>query len=147
MNGYLHLPSGKVYEGTWAVCIPEENIEKDIVFYTGMYGYEDAFTNANYKDKILLFTYPLIGNYGINEKLFKGEKPQIAGVVVYEAFKEPFHYEAAYSLHDYLEKWDIPLLTHVDTRAVVKKIRCQKSTHATLSTMKENVQRSAALYA
>lgn len=133
MKGYLHLQCGEVYEGEWATMVPTKRIDGEIVFYTGMTGYQEVLTDPSYKDQILVFTYPLIGNYGINPKDFESKKPHVAGVVVYEANGEPSHYQATFTLQQYLAKWEIPLLSHIDTRAVVKKIRKKGSMPAAIS--------------
>ena len=73
-------------------------------------GYQEVLTDPSYKDQIIVFTYPLIGNYGINEMNFESKKPHVAGVIVYEAKQTAYHYEAKYTLVDYLEKWGIPML-------------------------------------
>lgn len=133
MEGYLHLNSGNTYKGKWLTTVPNGEIKGEIVFYTGMTGYQEVLTDPSYKDQIVVFTYPLIGNYGINKLDFESKKPHVAGVIVYEASKDAFHYQTEYSLVDYLQKWNIPLLSHIDTRAVVKKIRNQGSMPAALS--------------
>jgi carbamoyl-phosphate synthase small subunit len=137
MKGYLHLQSGDMYEGDWATVTPPHNIDGEVVFYTGMTGYQEVLTDPSYKDQIIVFTYPLIGNYGINEEDFESKKPHVAGVIVYEANAESSHYQATHSLKDYLEKWEIPMLSHIDTRAVVKKIRNQGSMPAVITASKE----------
>lgn len=133
MKGYLHLQSGDVFEGEWVIGNPSEHIEGEVVFYTGMTGYQEVLTDPSYKEQILVFTYPLIGNYGINQSDFESKKPHVAGVVVYEINGEGSHYQSAYSLQEYLEKWKVPLLSHVDTRAVVKEIRKEGSMPAQIS--------------
>ena len=133
MTGYLHLNSGDCFQGEWLTSVPHEDIQGEIVFFTGMTGYQEVLTDPSYKDQIIVFTYPLIGNYGINEVNFESKKPHVAGVIVYEAKRADYHYEANYSLIDYLQKWDIPMLGHVDTRAVVKKIRSQGTMPASMS--------------
>lgn len=138
MKGYLHLQTGDIYEGNWVTSSPTHDINGEIVFYTGMTGYQEVLTDPSYKDQIIVFTYPLIGNYGINEEDFESKKPHVAGVVVYEANMEGSHYQANYSLKEYLEKWNIPLIEHIDTRAVVKKIRNQGSMPAMLSSIEVN---------
>ena len=112
---------------------PTENINGEIVFFTGMTGYQEVLTDPSYKDQIIVFTYPLIGNYGINEMNFESKKPHVAGVIVYEAKQTSYHYEAKYTLKDYLQKWGIPMLGHIDTRAVVKKIRSEGTMPVVLS--------------
>ncbi|WP_370224704.1 carbamoyl phosphate synthase small subunit [Cytobacillus sp.] len=133
MEGYLHLNSGHSYKGKWLTDKPEKDIEGEIVFFTGMTGYQEVLTDPSYKDQIIVFTYPLIGNYGINESDFESKKPHVAGVIVYEGSRNPSHYKSAYSLQEYLQKWNIPLLGHMDTRSIVKKIRSEGSMPAKMS--------------
>lgn len=132
MNGYLHLANGDSFEGSIEHTASHQ-ASGEIVFFTGMTGYQEVVTDPSYKDQIIVFTYPLIGNYGINEKDFESKKPHVAGVVVYECSDEGFHYEAMYSFKQYLKKWNIPLITHVDTRAVVKRIRKEGTMQAAFS--------------
>lgn len=137
MEGYLHLQSGQSYKGKWLTAPPAENIKGEIVFFTGMTGYQEVLTDPSYKDQIIVFTYPLIGNYGINEADFESKQPHAAAVIVYEGREQPSHYQAAYSLKDYLNKWDIPLLSHIDTRSVVKKIRSEGTMPAVVSAVEQ----------
>jgi carbamoyl-phosphate synthase small subunit len=133
MKGYLHLNNGESFQGHWITKAPTDDIKGEIVFFTGMTGYQEVLTDPSYKDQIIVFTYPLIGNYGINEMNFESKKPHVAGVIVYEAKQSAFHYEAKHTLVDYLEKWGIPMLGHIDTRAVVKKIRHEGTMPVVLS--------------
>jgi carbamoyl-phosphate synthase small subunit len=123
MRGFLQLSSGEVFKGNWKTNNSIDEIKGEVVFFTGMTGFQEVLTDPSYKDQIVVFTYPLIGNYGINKADFESEKPHVAGVIVYEANDEVFHYEAKFTLKQYLEKWNIPLLDDIDTRALVKKIR------------------------
>lgn len=95
-----------------------------------MTGYQEVLTDPSYKDQIIVFTYPLIGNYGVNESDFESKKPHVAGVIVYEGTNEPSHYQSSYTLKEYLHKWNIPVLGHMDTRSIVKKfgqlVPCQQ---------------------
>lgn len=134
MKGYLYLQDGEVFEGDWLTSTEKEVIKGDIVFYTGMTGYQDALINPTYEDKIIVFTYPLIGSYGIEQRDYMTKKPLPAGVIVYEAIMGKHHYSAEYTLAQYLQKWDVPLLSHIDTRAVVKKIRNKDIASAVLDT-------------
>ncbi|HWJ78432.1 MAG TPA: carbamoyl phosphate synthase small subunit [Niallia sp.] len=146
MEGYLHLSNGMTYKGNYLTSLKEKEISGEIVFFTGMTGYQEVLTDPSYKDQIIVFTYPLIGNYGINKEDFESKQPHVAGVIVYEASNDAFHYQAEYSLKEYLEKWNIPLLTHVDTRSVVKNIRQSGSMPAVMSTSKEIDSTSFSLY-
>ncbi|WP_174730851.1 carbamoyl phosphate synthase small subunit [Mesobacillus harenae] len=137
MSGYLHLENGKSFEGTWLNKPIEKEVTGEIVFFTGMTGYQEVLTDPSYKDQIVVFTYPLIGNYGINKEDFESKRPYVAGVIVYELSPVPSHYQSAWSLQEYLEKWDIPLLGAVDTRALVKGIREHGSMPAVLASTEE----------
>jgi len=137
MDGYLHLSEGISYKGSWVGKQPNKEIKGEVVFFTGMTGYQEVLTDPSYKDQIVVFTYPLIGNYGINKKDAESLVPQPAAVIVYEAETNCFHYESEMSMSDYLQKWNIPVLSHIDTRAVVKSIREHGSMPAILSDKKE----------
>jgi carbamoyl-phosphate synthase small subunit len=132
MKAYLHLASGKTFSGELAAPL-EKTVSGEVVFFTGMTGYQEVLTDPSYKNQMIVFTYPLIGNYGINEDDFESKRPHVEAVVVYEASREGFHYGAKYSLAEYLRHWNIPLLTHVDTRALVKEIRTAGTMMAELS--------------
>ncbi|BBW97103.1 carbamoyl phosphate synthase small subunit [Geobacillus sp. FSL W8-0032] len=132
MKAYLHLASGKTFSGELAVPLAEK-VSGEIVFFTGMTGYQEVLTDPSYKNQMIVFTYPLIGNYGINEEDFESKRPHVEAVIVYEASREGFHYGAKYSLAEYLRHWNIPLLTHVDTRALVKEIRTEGTMMTELS--------------
>ena len=98
-----------------------------------MTGYQEVLTDPSYKDQIVIFTYPLVGNYGINEYDFESKKPHVAGVIVYEGNMESFPLSSRIFIKEYLDKWNIPLLSHVDTRAVVKNIRKEGSMEAVIT--------------
>lgn len=133
MKSYIHLQNGDVFTGKWLTNAPETIVSGEIVFYTGMTGYQEVLTDPSYKNQIVVFTYPLIGNYGINKSDFESVKPHVAGVIVHRGDMGFSHYDAHISLQEYLNKWNIPMLGHVDTRAVVKRIRNHGSMPAYLS--------------
>lgn len=137
MDGYLHLKD-QTFKGFWIGDPPKRDIQGEVVFYTKMTGYEEVLTDPAYKGKIVVFTYPMIGNYGIKNE---GEAMEVqpSGVVVYEAEPRGFHYESEMSFSEYLQKWDIPLLSHIDTRAVVKRIRTSGTIPASLSTTEQPI--------
>ena len=133
MKGYLHLADGKTFQGHLLGSLADEGIAGEVVFFTGMTGYQEVLTDPSYKNQIIVFTYPLIGNYGINNHDFESKKPHVAAVIVFEAAKTAYHYEAQHSFTEYLEKWDIPMLEHIDTRELVKSIRQNGTMPAKLS--------------
>ena len=122
MEAYVHLQNGKTFAGKLETAWTGD-VSGEVVFFTGMTGYQEVLTDPSYKNQIIVFTYPLIGNYGVNEVDFESKQPHVKAVIVYEAEETGYHYEAAYSLKQYLQKWNVPLVSHVDTRALVKQIR------------------------
>ncbi|MBD1383450.1 carbamoyl phosphate synthase small subunit [Metabacillus arenae] len=130
MKGYLTLEDGSQFEGE---LDDPSSCEGEIVFYTGMTGYQEVLTDPSYHNQIVVFTYPLIGNYGINTADFESKKPQVKGAIFYECCDAFSHYEAKRSVKDYLGKWKVPYLYHTDTREVVKRIRVNGSMKASIS--------------
>lgn len=95
----------------------------EVVFCTGMTGYEEALTDPSYNGQILMFTYPLIGNYGTHVSEFESDRIHVEGVIVREACATPSHWKKCKTLHEFLLEYDIPGIEGVDTRALTIKIR------------------------
>lgn len=117
----LVLEDGSVYEGFSFGA--EVDAYGEVVFNTSMVGYQEMLTDPSYAGQIVVPTYPLIGNYGINEQDFESAKIQVAGFVVREECPEPSHYLSVKTLHQYLAESGIPGISGVDTRAVTRKLR------------------------
>jgi carbamoyl-phosphate synthase small subunit len=122
-QGFLLLEDGKVFEGRrpdWQKGV----FYGEVVFTTGMCGYMESLTDPSFAGQILVFTYPLIGNYGIaSQAVWESKKPHVAGVVVNESCENWSHHSGLSSLKEWLEKEKIPLLAEVDTRALAKILR------------------------
>lgn len=95
----------------------------EVVFNTGMTGYQEILTDPSYAGQIVVFTYPLIGNYGINEDDFESDRIQVAGIVVREACETPSNWRSRRTIGELLVEKGIPAIQGVDTRALTKKIR------------------------
>ncbi len=138
MKGYLFLQDGQWFEGEaseqW-----KTPAQGEIVFFTGMTGYQEVLTDPSYKDQIVVFTYPLIGNYGVNERDSESSKIQVSGVVMFHCADAASHYESTSSLGAYLTKNGVPFLTGVDTRQITKTIRTDGSKQALLTQEKTGV--------
>lgn len=124
MKGYLVLQNGEKFEGKLEGK-QITNVDGEVVFFTGMTGYQEVITDPSFKGQIVVFTYPLIGNYGINEEDFESKKPQVSAIIVCQLSDKGHHYQVEHTLKEYCEKWNIPILSRVDTRAVVKRIRTE----------------------
>ncbi len=117
----LVLEDGSVYEGyTFG---GEASAYGEVVFNTSMMGYQEMLTDPSYAGQIVMPTYPLIGNYGINEQDFESNKIQVRGFVVREECYQPNHYLSNKTLHEYLAEGGIPGISGVDTRAITRKLR------------------------
>ncbi|GAE25256.1 carbamoyl-phosphate synthase small chain [Halalkalibacter wakoensis JCM 9140] len=137
MKGYVVLENGEIFEGT--LHGKEEKVHGEIVFFTGMSGYQEVLSDPSFKGQMVVFTYPLIGNYGVNEADFESVTPQVNALLVSELSNEGFHYESCSSLEVYCQKHSIPLMSGVDTRAIVKRIREQGDMRAIMTTDPTNV--------
>ena len=125
MNGeaYLVLEDGSVYQGEPFGAIGTTYGE--VVFNTSMTGYQEILSDPSYAGQIVVATYPLIGNYGVNEDDVESARIQVAGYVVRHQSKHPSHYGSTGTIHDYLAGEGIPGITGVDTRAITRRIRSQ----------------------
>lgn len=121
MKAHLCLQNGKTFEGTASESFV--SVQGEIVFFTGMTGYQEVLTDPSYKDQIVVFTYPLIGNYGVNEYDAESKEVQVKGVVMYKCADVASHFQSTRTLGSYLEENNVPYLTGVDTREVTKAIR------------------------
>lgn len=95
----------------------------ELVFNTSMTGYQEILTDPSYKGQIVTMTYPLIGNYGVNEEDVESCGPQVEGFVVRECCRYPSNWRATRSLDEYLAEHGIVGVEGVDTRAVTRHIR------------------------
>lgn len=95
----------------------------ELVFNTGMTGYQEILTDPSYAGQIVTMTYPLIGNYGINALDMESKGPKVAGFIVKDYAKAPSHWQMEKSIEDYLKENEILGVYDVDTRMITKKIR------------------------
>ena len=117
----LVLEDGSVYQGySFGV---EASAYGEVVFNTSMVGYQEMLTDPSYAGQIVVPTYPLIGNYGINEQDFESNKIQVRGFVVREECYQPNHYLSTKTIDKYLAESGIPGIYGVDTRAITRKLR------------------------
>ncbi|WP_374286016.1 carbamoyl phosphate synthase small subunit [Lactococcus sp.] len=117
----LILEDGTVFEGE-AIGANNE-VTGELVFNTGMSGYQESITDQSYNGQILMFTYPLIGNYGVNRDDFESIRPTCKAVVVHEAARRPSNWRSQMSLDEFLKSKNIPGISGLDTRALTKIVR------------------------
>ncbi|HEY9849752.1 MAG TPA: glutamine-hydrolyzing carbamoyl-phosphate synthase small subunit [Leptolyngbyaceae cyanobacterium] len=117
----LVLVDGTVYRG-WSFGAPGTTIG-EVVFNTGMTGYQEVLTDPSYCGQIVAFTYPELGNTGVNPEDEESERPQIKGVIARNITTRPSNWRSTQSLPDYLKQHNIPGIYGIDTRALTRKIR------------------------
>ena len=121
MKAILALEDGTVVRGTGfgarGVALGE------LVFATPITGYEEALTDPSYNGQILMFTYPLIGNYGVSKTNLQSDSIKAEGFIVREICDHPSHYLSKQSIDDYLKSEGIPVMCEVDTRMLTIKTR------------------------
>src|SRR3989338_6600637 len=117
----LVLEDGTIFRGQ--AFGAEKTSTGEVVLNTGMVGYTEAITDPSYKGQILCQTYPLIGNYGINENDFESDSPKIEGYIIHELCKTPVHWTAKKSLDSLLREHGVPGIYSIDTRDLTKKLR------------------------
>lgn len=128
-NAKLILEDGSIYNAFHFGS--SKSVSGEIVFNTSMTGYTESLTDPSYKGQILLYTYPLIGNYGIPyspiEKslysLYESNRIQIKGLIVSSYTDKPYHWNMYKKLSDWLLENNIPALSGLDTRMLTKKFR------------------------
>src|SRR6266516_7975342 len=134
----LALEDGRVFRGrSWAA---EGETCGEIVFNTSMTGYQEVLTDPSYAGQIVCMTYPLIGNYGVNSADEESARPWVEGFVVREASRVASNWRAQESLDDYLQRWNIVAIDHLDTRALVRHIRDKGAMRACLSTVDKDAE-------
>lgn len=119
----LRLDNGSIYNGT--LFGSKRYCSGELVFQTGMVGYIEAITDPSYAGQILVFTYPMIGNYGVDEFMMESKKVWVSGVVIRDLHD--------YQFDNFLKKWNIPGIYGVDTRALVTELREEGSILASFS--------------
>ena len=128
----LALEDGTVYEGRSFGFSGEKSGE--LVFNTSMTGYQEILTDPSYKGQIVIMTYPLIGNYGVNDEDIESQAPKVEGFIIKENCSIFSNWRGNKPLSDYLIHHRIMGVEGMDTRALTKHIRFAGAMKAFLST-------------
>jgi len=128
----LVLEDGSVFRG--CAFAGEGEAMGEVVFNTGMTGYQEILTDPSYKEQIVTMTYPLIGNYGINAEDMESAGIHLEGFIVKEYQPFPSNWRSRMTLQAFLEKFGKIGLEGVDTRAITRKLRTEGSMRGILST-------------
>ncbi|MFC7372104.1 carbamoyl phosphate synthase small subunit [Fictibacillus iocasae] len=138
MVRYLILEDGTVFEGM--AFGADVSVSGEVVFTTSMTGYQEVMTDPSYCGQIITFTYPLIGNYGMNRHDYESINPAAAGVIVYENAAFPSHCESIQGMSEWLAAKNIPGLYGIDTRKLTRRLRKQGTVRGKLVNSCEKAQ-------
>lgn len=122
MRGYLILEDGTVFTGK-VFGKKDTTALGEVVFTTGMTGYQEVLTDPSFSKQIVTFTYPMLGNYGINADDFESLTPNLAGIVVSQACDTPSNWRSKTTLEDYLNYNNIIGIEGIDTRMLTRLLR------------------------
>jgi carbamoyl-phosphate synthase small subunit len=134
-SGALLLEDGALFRGHsfgYEDASLAEGAAGELVFNTAMSGYQEILTDPSYCGQIVMMTYPLIGNYGVNSEDLESSKLFLNGFIVHEYSEIEANWRSNMNLRDYLIRNRIPALTGIDTRAVTRHIRAKGAMNATI---------------
>src|SRR6478672_3020440 len=113
-NAALALASGRVYRGlAFGAGVDAQG---EAVFTTTMTGYQEVCTDPSFRGQIVCMTFPLIGNYGVNDAVDESRRPWISGLIVREVCPIPSNWRSEGGLHAYLVRHGVPGISGIDTR-------------------------------
>lgn len=127
MKAFLVLESGEVFEGTSFGA--STHMTGEVVFNTSMSGYQEILTDPSYKNQIITLTYPMIGNYGINDEDMESSIIQASGLIVKEYVDFPSNYRSKKTLGEFLKEYNIPGIQGIDTRRLTRILRDKGATN------------------
>jgi carbamoyl-phosphate synthase small subunit len=128
----LVLADGTAYRG-WSFGA-HTTVVGEVVFNTGMTGYQEVLTDPSYSGQIVTFTYPELGNTGVNLEDEESSRPQIRAAIARNVCSRPSNWRSSKSLQDYLKQYNIPGIYGIDTRALTRKIRTVGAINGGIST-------------
>ena len=135
MKAFLILEDGTVFRGQHIGA--DKDVISEIVFNTSMAGYTEVFTDPSYAGQAVCMTYPLIGNYGVCKDDMESERIWLDGVIVRELSEIPSNFRCDMTIQEFLNRYDIPGIEGIDTRALVRILR-EKGTMNGMITTNEN---------
>lgn len=138
VRAYLVLEDGRWFAG--ASFGASGRAAGEIVFHTGLTGYQEILTDPSYCGQIVTLTYPHIGNYGVNAEDVESSRPRVEALVVRDLSPIASNHRASGTLAGYLVEHGIPAMTGIDTRALTRHIRSRGAMRAVLSTGGETVE-------
>ena len=139
MQAILALEDGRVFRGKGHGAKGE--CYGEVVFNTSLTGYQEIFTDPSYAGQIVVLTNPEIGNYGTNSDDNEATRPYIEGLIVREFSRVSSNWRSQEVADAYLEKYKIPVIGDIDTRAIVKHLRQKGSLRGVISSLENDEQK------
>jgi len=136
MKRQLILEDGTIFKGEGFGS--ETTVTGEVVFNTGMTGYQEILSDPSYCGQIVTLTYPLVGNYGINRDDFESITPAFSAFIVKEVAEFPSNWRSKMSLDEYMKSKNIPGISGVDTRKLTKIIRKYGTLKGVICSIEEN---------
>jgi carbamoyl-phosphate synthase small subunit len=143
VTALLVLSDGEVFEGE-AAGDARPVATGELVFNTALSGYQEVLTDPSYAGQVVAFTYPHIGNYGVNDEDDESSRPHCRGVVVRDLTTEPSNWRASGSLNGWLVRRGVPAITGIDTRRLTRHLRDKGAMPCAFGTAGEHELRDAA---
>src|SRR5689334_4651335 len=134
----LYLEDGSFFKGSSLSRKGESAGE--VVFNTSLTGYQEILTDPSYAGQIVVMTYPLIGNYGVNDEDIESKKIHVKGFIVKEFCRHHSNFRATKSLIKYLDENKILAIEGIDTRALTRLLRVKGAMKAIISTKDFNLK-------
>lgn len=128
----LVLTDGSIYQG-WSFGA-SGTVMGEVVFNTGMTGYQEVLTDPSYRGQIVTFTYPELGNTGVNPQDEESDRPHVRGAIARNICELPSNWRMTQSLPEYLRQHGIPGIFGIDTRALTRKLRSSGVMNGAIST-------------
>ena len=130
----LALEDGSVFSGTGFGDLRTRTVDGEVCFNTSLCGYQEILTDPSYTGQIVAMTYPLIGNYGVNEVDLESSRVHVRGFVVRELSNYASNYRATKKLEHWLAESQVTGIAGIDTRALTRKLRTIGALRGVLST-------------
>ena len=124
--GCLVLADGSVFEGE-LIGSEREVASGEVVFNTSMSGYQEVITDPSYAGQIINFTYPHIGNYGVNSNDVESKRPHCRGIIIRDLARRHSNWRSEEGLDSYLKFEGVPGIAGIDTRLLSRHIRNHRS--------------------
>ncbi|MGA8109370.1 MAG: carbamoyl-phosphate synthase domain-containing protein, partial [Acidobacteriaceae bacterium] len=136
MQAILALEDGRIFQGEGYGAQGE--CRGEVVFNTSLTGYQEIFTDPSYAGQIVVLTNPQIGNYGTNSADNEAARPYIEGLVTREFSPISSNWRSQQVADEYLERFHVPVISEIDTRALVRHLRTHGVMRGVISTVETN---------